>query len=372
MAKKMASQGDTSIKDNLRWTEEIDAAFLDALIEECSKGNRVEGTFTTTAYDNVLATLKASFGNHLRKDNLKNRLKTLKDHFGVCYDLFHNLSGFSWNPETKLFTAEPEVWADLIKARPDAKKWMRTPIKHYDKLYFIYGQDRATGNIAGSAKERNKSMAKMKETINLNEDEYQGFDCEWNDWQPTTHSTSFVAEESPDLGNSNQSNGTQGNHRGSKRKAPMSGLFEADMERMSKGIQGLTDMLKDGNNYYDKSLDIASKQALTAERQAETAEKQVMLAERQVLIAEEQIQVAKIQAQAVERGITFLEQSRARIYSENDVYNELKKLGVVKEIFWSCYRFLCRDERAKREFFGVPFEDHHGALYDLMKEAGAI
>ncbi|XLR11078.1 hypothetical protein S83_039016, partial [Arachis hypogaea] len=62
-------------------------------------------------------------------------------------------------------------------ARPDAKKWMRTPIKHYDKLYFIYGQDRATGNIAGSAKERNKSMAKMKETINLNEDEYQGFDC---------------------------------------------------------------------------------------------------------------------------------------------------------------------------------------------------
>ncbi|RYR49981.1 hypothetical protein Ahy_A07g036509 [Arachis hypogaea] len=251
MAKKMASQGDTSSKDNLRWTEEMDAAFLDALIEECSKGNRVDGTFTTTAYDN-------------------------------------------------------------------------------------------------------------------------GFDCEWNDWQPTTHSTSFVAEESPNLGNSNQSNGTQENHRGAKRKAPMSGLFEADMERMSKGIQGLTDMLKDGNSYYDKSLDIATKQALTAERQAETAEKQVMLAERQVLIAEEQIQVAKMQAQAVERGITFLEQSRTRVYSENDVYNELKKLGVVKEIFWSCYRFLCRDERAKREFFGVPFEDRHGALYDLMKEAGAI
>ncbi|KAL4345149.1 hypothetical protein AHAS_Ahas11G0249500 [Arachis hypogaea] len=238
MAKKMASQGDTSNKDNLRWTEEMDAAFLDTLIEECSKGNRVDGTFTTTAYDNVLATLKASFGNYLRKDNLKNGLKTLKDHFGVCYDLFHNLSGFSWNPDTKLFTAEPEVWADLIK--------------------------------------------------------------------PTTHSTSFVAEESPNLGNSNQSNGTQENHRGSKRKAPMSGLFEADMERMSKGIQGLTDMLKDGNSYYDKSLDIATKQALTAERQAETAEKQVMLAERQVLIAEEQIQVAKIQAQAGEIGITFL------------------------------------------------------------------
>ncbi|RYR05145.1 hypothetical protein Ahy_B06g084999 [Arachis hypogaea] len=83
MAKKMASQGDTSSKDNLRWTEEMDVAFFDALIEECSKGNRVDGTFTITAYDNILATLKASFANHLRKDNLKNRLKILKDHFGV-------------------------------------------------------------------------------------------------------------------------------------------------------------------------------------------------------------------------------------------------------------------------------------------------
>ncbi|XLT13868.1 hypothetical protein HN51_059558, partial [Arachis hypogaea] len=77
------------------------------------KKNRVDGTFITSTYDNFFATLKASFGNHLHKDNLKNRLKTLKDHFGVCYDLFHNLSGFSWNPDTKLFTAE--VWADLIK-----------------------------------------------------------------------------------------------------------------------------------------------------------------------------------------------------------------------------------------------------------------
>ncbi|KAL4315379.1 hypothetical protein AHAS_Ahas15G0179200 [Arachis hypogaea] len=115
MAKKMAFQGDTSSKDNLRWTEEMDATFLDALIEECSKRNRVDSTFTTSAYENVLVILKASFGNHLWKDNLKNRLKTLKDHFGVCDDLFHNLSEFSWNPNTKLFTAKLEVWADLIK-----------------------------------------------------------------------------------------------------------------------------------------------------------------------------------------------------------------------------------------------------------------
>ena len=93
----------------------MDLAFLDALIEECGKGNRVDGTFTTSVYDNILTILTSAFENHLRKDNLKNRLKTLKDHFGICYDLFHSLSGFSWNPITKMFEAEPEVWEELVK-----------------------------------------------------------------------------------------------------------------------------------------------------------------------------------------------------------------------------------------------------------------
>ncbi|KAL4321999.1 hypothetical protein AHAS_Ahas14G0166600 [Arachis hypogaea] len=80
MVKKIASQSDTSSKDNLRWTKEMYTTFLHALIEKCSKGNRIDSTFTTSAYGNVLATLRASFRNHLRKDNLKNRLKNLKDH----------------------------------------------------------------------------------------------------------------------------------------------------------------------------------------------------------------------------------------------------------------------------------------------------
>ncbi|KAL4287359.1 hypothetical protein AHAS_Ahas19G0178300 [Arachis hypogaea] len=143
--------------------------------------------------------------------------------------------------------------------------------------------------MVGSAKERNIGMDRMKEISNLNGDDYQELDVEWNDWHTTTHSTSF-AGESPDL-----------------------------------SIKGLTDILKDGNNYYERSLDIATKQALTAEKQAEIAEKQHMLVERQVMIAEEEIQIVKIQAQAVERGITFLEQSRTQFYSKNDVYNELKK-----------------------------------------------
>ena len=73
-----------------------------------------------------------------------------------------------------------------------------------------------------------------------------------------------------------------------------------------------------------------------------------------------------------EKGLAILEQSRPRYYSENDVWSEIEKLGVMPELRMRCYRFLCRDEKAKREFFGVPFQVRLSTLYELMNEAGAL
>jgi hypothetical protein len=52
---------------------------------------------------------------NITKNHIKNRLKTLKAHFGEAHDMFHGLSGFSWNSNTRKFQAEDEVWADLIR-----------------------------------------------------------------------------------------------------------------------------------------------------------------------------------------------------------------------------------------------------------------
>ncbi|QHN83866.1 L10-interacting MYB domain-containing protein [Arachis hypogaea] len=360
MAKRALCQGETTSRDTLRWTDEMDTTFIDALIEESRKGNRVDGTFTTMAYDNILSLLRSIYGNHIRKENLKNRLKTLKDHFGVCYDNFHGLSGFSWNPITKMFEAEAEVWEELIKAKPEVKKWMRTPIKHYDKLFEIYGTDKATEKHAESAKEKVKRWEKSKEKINLNDDEsFLNMEEEWNEDPITPHATSFTMGHSPEIGLSNQSAGSQGtSSRGTKRKTTMSDKLESEMETMSKGIQALTDMMKDGNHFYERSINIAEKQVLTAEEQ--------------VQVAKEQVQIAKQQVRIAERGLVILEQSRPRIYSENDVWNELENLGVMPELRMRCYRFLCREDRAKREFFGVPADVRLATLYELMKEAGAL
>ncbi|RYQ94085.1 hypothetical protein Ahy_B08g088975 [Arachis hypogaea] len=102
-------------KDNLRWSDDMDEVLLNALAEEASKGNRHDGSWTTEAYANVVKTLSIAIGPHITKNHIKNRMKTLKDHFAEAYDLFHHLSGFAWNLVTKKFEAEEEVWQDFIK-----------------------------------------------------------------------------------------------------------------------------------------------------------------------------------------------------------------------------------------------------------------
>ncbi|KAL4328650.1 hypothetical protein AHAS_Ahas13G0221300 [Arachis hypogaea] len=152
MAKKASCQGEATSRDTLRWTDEMDTTFIDALIEECRKENRVDGTFTTMAYDNILSLLRSIYGNHLRKENLKNRLKTLKDHFGVCYDHFHGLSEFCWNLITKMFEAEAEVWKELIKVAKEQVQIAKQQVRIVERGLVILEQ-----NINVSLNESNQS-----------------------------------------------------------------------------------------------------------------------------------------------------------------------------------------------------------------------
>ena len=102
-------------REKLLWTSQMDDALIDVLYQQHVAGNRVNRTFTSLAYDNMLKDLRDTYNMDLDKTKLKNRLKTIKEHFGGCYDLFKHGSGFAWSPVTRMFSAEPEVWQALIE-----------------------------------------------------------------------------------------------------------------------------------------------------------------------------------------------------------------------------------------------------------------
>ena len=114
---KGEQQSSQPAREFLRWTDDMDSRLIDAMIEEARLGNRVDGTWTTQAYNNIVQALHNAGVSDVSKNNVKNRLKTLKDKWREVHDLFKGTSGFAYSPLTKTFEAEDIVWDELIRVR---------------------------------------------------------------------------------------------------------------------------------------------------------------------------------------------------------------------------------------------------------------
>ncbi|XP_076933582.1 uncharacterized protein LOC143599540 [Bidens hawaiensis] len=149
-------------KEHFKWTEMMDDAFVQAMITQKDKGNRINGTFTPQAYTSMIEELTTKLQIQFTKSHLMNRLKTLKGHFSQWYDMFQgtSLSGFSWNYETRLIEAEDEVWAKLIDSKPEAITLKTKKVSNYNEMLELFGRDRASGAHAEIAKERNARLLK--------------------------------------------------------------------------------------------------------------------------------------------------------------------------------------------------------------------
>ncbi|KAL7609305.1 uncharacterized protein At2g29880 [Lactuca sativa] len=162
---KRAADGSVVKKENLTWTDNMDNALVEALVKEDDIGNRVNGTFTSQAYANMIAGLSKEFNKSITKDQLKNIMKTLKGNFSKWFDMYRgtSLNGFSWNSQTKHIEAEDEVWEQLIKANPEAAAFRTKKISNYNQLEMLFSDDRASGSKAETTKEKNVRLSKSKE-----------------------------------------------------------------------------------------------------------------------------------------------------------------------------------------------------------------
>ncbi|KAI3701264.1 hypothetical protein L2E82_45915 [Cichorium intybus] len=160
---KQEAFANTFKKEQLKWTEKMDSAFVQAMIKQQDKGNRIKGTFTTQAYADMTEELSAILQMNITKNHLKNRLKTLKTAFSQWYDLFQgtSMSGFSWNANTRLIEAEDEIWDNLIKSKPDAIMLKTKKVSNYNEMLDLFSTDRAKGEDAETAKEINARLNKI-------------------------------------------------------------------------------------------------------------------------------------------------------------------------------------------------------------------
>nr|KAJ0226680.1 hypothetical protein LSAT_V11C100010150 [Lactuca sativa] len=159
MSKQEASG---SKKEQVKWSDKIDYAYIQAMIKQQEIGNRVNGSFTPTAYAQMVEELNTKHQMDITKSHLKNRYKTLKTHFSQWYDLFRGISlgGFSWNQSTQLIEAEEEVWDNLIQSKLEAASLKTKKVANFDDMLVLFAWDRASGAHAETAKERNARLNK--------------------------------------------------------------------------------------------------------------------------------------------------------------------------------------------------------------------
>ncbi|KAL2325438.1 hypothetical protein Fmac_024496 [Flemingia macrophylla] len=265
--KAIAPDSSIGVREFTKWIDDMDFRLLTAMLNEARLGNRVDGSWTTQAYNNMVESLRQFELIGITKNNVKNRQKSLKDRWCEVHDLFSGLSGFVWDESTKRFSAEPKVWDELLTTKPSAAKCRVNLIRYYDLMEELWGADRAMGHMARTARQGHRNIGTPSLTVDMNDDvdnipEEQPFDPGFD---TTYRSPPHVDFYSPDDGTqlipSAASTGTGGtsSSRGTKRKAPMVDVMDAQFDKLTTKLDVFTDYFGRGNDLTQRLYDIVER-----------------------------------------------------------------------------------------------------------------
>lgn len=111
----MAGQVPTS-NDRSRtyWTPTMERYFIDLMLEQLHRGNRMGHTFNKQAWTDMLTMFNTKFGSQYDKDVLKSRYTNLWKQFNDVNNLLHQ-SGFSWDESRQMVVADDFAWNSYIK-----------------------------------------------------------------------------------------------------------------------------------------------------------------------------------------------------------------------------------------------------------------
>ncbi|KAL2333233.1 hypothetical protein Fmac_014446 [Flemingia macrophylla] len=306
--KAIAPDSSIGVREFTKWTDEMDFRLLSAMLDEARLGNRVDDSWTTQAYNNIVEALRQSGLIGITKNNVKNRQKSLKDRWREVHDLFNGLSGFAWDESTRRFSAEPEVWDELLTSKPSAAKWRVNPIRYYDLMEELWGADRATGHMARTARQARRNISPSTFTVDLNDDILV-----------------MVLGQYRLLCISGT--GGTSSSRGTKRKSPMVDVMDAQFDKLTTRLDVFTDYFDRGNNLTQRLSDIVERQVIDIERRNDLINEQINVMRRTSTVQ----------------------------YSELDIWEMLVCINLPDEqIMVQCYDWLCNNPSHVRRLFGLP------------------
>ncbi|KAG2667698.1 hypothetical protein I3760_15G128000 [Carya illinoinensis] len=131
----------------INWTRQMDRYFIDLMLEQLHRGNKIYGTYNEQAWTWMIASFNQKFGLICDKDVLEDRyLSLMKEYTDVLNLLNHN--GFAWDEIDQTVIADDDVWMAYIKEHPDAIAYRDRILDGYSDLGLIYGNDSWNGRTS--------------------------------------------------------------------------------------------------------------------------------------------------------------------------------------------------------------------------------
>ncbi|XVF55898.1 hypothetical protein PTKIN_Ptkin06aG0073300 [Pterospermum kingtungense] len=146
---KTPSSGNRS---KIEWTLTMDQYFLELMIDQVHKGNKVGCTFKKEAWVRMIILFNAKFGFQHSRAVLKNRYKILRSQYASIRTLLTQ-KGFHWDETQKMVIADDCIWSKCIKEHPDFRRYKNKTMPCYDDMCIIF---------------RDESASKKKRTVQCN------------------------------------------------------------------------------------------------------------------------------------------------------------------------------------------------------------
>ncbi|OMO72766.1 hypothetical protein CCACVL1_17605 [Corchorus capsularis] len=163
------------------------------------------------------------------------------------------MSGFSWNPDTKIWCAEPEVWERLIEKHPEAEEWRFKVVPNYDKMVILHGNDRATGEHSETASELRRKRSNSG-TSDEFRDSIDDIDNLVSQNEVTLENTDAAGDDFIDFMTSPEirSRATSDVPSGSVSKKSKKSKDDKDGDLIREGLELVANALVAGNAIYEK------------------------------------------------------------------------------------------------------------------------
>ena len=132
------------------WTHEQKAELLEGIAEFISKGLATHnGNLNKLGWTYLMEKINERFTLKLSRDQVKNAKNKIRDLY-VDMKFLRNQSGFGWDNEKQVVTANQATWDELIKSHPRQGfgKLKDKPFVLYDLAHQVFSGTFATGEMA--------------------------------------------------------------------------------------------------------------------------------------------------------------------------------------------------------------------------------